>query len=267
MRRRTILETLLAMPLLARVSLAGAETVPYDVASGLAPKGRMRIAINYGNVVLARRDEKTGDLSGVSVDIAAELARRTGLPYTLVPFDAAGKVSAVATKDVWDIAFLARDPERARELAFTAPYVVINGTYVVRKDSPFATAGDVDRDGVRIAVSAKSVYDLFLTRNLKHARTVGAASPPEAAAMFQAQHLEACAGVQAAMQQLVGTDASLRMIPEPFMQIQQAMAMPAGRGAASAYLSTFVEAIKSEGFVQKALARNGQGDAMVAPPG
>ena len=267
MRRRTMVGALLGTALLLREKVVRAQSAPADVASSLAPTGRVRIAINYGNAVLARRNAETGKLSGVSVDIAEELGRRLGLPFTLVPFDAAGKVSAAADKDMWDVAFLARDPERARDISFTAAYVVINGTYVVRKDSSSSTPEQVDRDGVRIAVSGQSIYDLFLARTLKHAKIIRAGSPPEAAALFQSERLEVCAGVQAAMQQLVSSDPTLRMIPEPFMQINQAMGTPAGRTAGTDYLKAFVESIKSDGFVKKALARNGQADATVAPPG
>jgi polar amino acid transport system substrate-binding protein len=267
MRRRTVIEALLGTALLLAERGSRSQPLPADVASSLAPNGRLRVAINYGNAVLAQRNPDTGKLSGVSVDIAEELGRRLALPLVLVPYDAAGKVSAAATKDEWDVAFLAGDPERARDIAFTAAYVVINGTYVVRRDSDLTTPEQVDRDGVRIAVSGKSIYDLFLTRTLKHARVVRAASPPEAAALFRSQHLEVCAGVQTAMQQLLATDPNLRMIPEPFMQINQAMGTPAGRTAGAAYLKAFVESIKADGFVEQALTRNGQADATVAPPG
>jgi polar amino acid transport system substrate-binding protein len=267
MRRRTMIGAVLGTALLLCEKSARAQPVPADVASSLAPTGRLRVAINYGNAVLAQRDAATGKLSGVSVDIAEELGRRLALPVTLVPFDAAGKVSAAATKELWDVAFLARDPERARDIAFTAAYVVINGNYVVRKDSTLSTLDQVDRDGVRIAVSGQSIYDLFLTRTLKHAKIVRAGSPPEAAVLFQSERLEVCAGVQAAMQQLVARDPTLRMIPEPFMQINQAMGTPVGRTAGATYLKTFVESIKADGFVTKALARHGQADAAVAPRG
>jgi polar amino acid transport system substrate-binding protein len=267
MQRRTMIGALLGTAVFLAERGALGQPVPADAASSLAPSGRLRVAINYGNAVLAQRNADTGKLSGVSVDIAEELGRRVALPLVLVPFDAAGKVSAAAAKDLWDVAFLARDPERAHDIDFTAPYVVINGTYAVRRDSPLNTPEQVDRDGVRIAVSGQSIYDLFLTRALKHAKIVRAASPPEAAALFQSERLEVCAGVQAAMQQLLATDPNLRMIPEPFMQINQAMGTPAGRTAGAAYLKAFVESIKADGFVKQALARNGQADATVAPPG
>jgi polar amino acid transport system substrate-binding protein len=267
MRRRTMIGGLLGTAILLCEKRIHAQSVHADVASSLAPTGRVRVAINYGNAVLAQRNSETGKLSGVSVDIAEELDRRLGLPLLLVPFDAAGKVSAAATRDIWDVAFLARDPERARDISFTAAYVVINGNFVVRKDSPLSTPDQVDRDGVRVAVSGQSIYDLLLTRTLKHAEIVRAGSPPEAAALFQSERLEACAGVQAAMQQLVSSDPTLRMIPEPFMQINQAMGTPVGRTAGATYLKAFVESIKADGFVTKALVRNGQADATVAPPG
>src|SRR5450432_3112485 len=267
MQRRTMIGTLLGATLVFFGAGARAQAAPADVASSLAPGGRLRIAINYGNAVLAQRDSQTGRLSGVSVDIAEELARRLGLPFTLVPFDAAGKVSAASTQDLWDVAFLARHPERARDIAFTTPYIWINATYVVRKDSRFSVPHQVERDGIRIAESGQSIYDLFLARTLKHARILRAGSPPEAAALFQSERLEVCAGVQAAMQQLVAGDPTLRMIPAPFMQINQAMGTPVGRTAGTNYLKAFVESIKADGFVTKALARNGQVDATVAPPG
>jgi polar amino acid transport system substrate-binding protein len=267
MRRRTAIGGLVGTAIWLCQDVSRAQPAPADVVSSLAPSGRLRVAINYGNAVLAQRNAETGQLSGVSVDIAEELGRRLGLPLTLVPFNAAGKVSAAATTDTWDVAFLARDPERARDIHFTAAYVVINGTYVVRNDSPLRTADQVDREDVRIAVSGQSIYDLFLARTLKHAKIVRAASPPEAAALFRSDHLEVVAGIQSAMQQLIAGDPGLRMIPEPFMVINQAMGTPAGRTAGAAYLDAFVESIKANGFVAQALARNGQTEATVAPRG
>ncbi len=267
MRRRTVIGGLLGTAISLWQNVTRAQSAPADVALSLAPTGRLRVAINYGNAVLAQRNAETGKLSGVSVDIAEELGRRLGLPLTLVPYNAAGKVSAAATSDAWDVAFLARDPDRARDIHFTSAYVVINGNYVVRNDSPLRTLDQVDHEDVRIAVSGQSIYDLFLARTLKHAKIVRAASPPEAAALFRSDHLEVVAGVQSAMQQLIAADPNLRMIADPFMVINQAMGTPIGRTAGAAYLDAFVESIKSNGFVAQALARNGQTDATVAPRG
>src|SRR5512146_3184364 len=129
-----------------------------EVVRELAATGTLRVAINYGNPVLAQKD-KSGQPSGISVDLARELGRWIGVPLSFVPFDGAGKVFASAQANVWDVAFLARDPARATEIAFTAPYVVIEGTYLVPMDSPLRTIQDVDRQGVRVAVGRGSAYD------------------------------------------------------------------------------------------------------------
>jgi polar amino acid transport system substrate-binding protein len=262
MYRRSVIGSFLAAAV-AAPGLARAQVA--EARSSLAPSGTLRVSINYGNAALASR-AADGTLSGVSVDIAHELARRLDVKLTLVPFDAAGKVTAVTTKNIWDVAFLARDPERAREISFTAAYVVIDGNYVVPGDSPIRSVADVDHDGIRVAISARSAYDLFLTRMLKHAELVHAGTTPEAVALFRAQKLDALAGVKQAMVQVVSADSRLRLIQEPFMEINQAMGTIAGRPAGAAYLNAFVEDIKANGFVAETLKRNGQTDATVAPP-
>src|SRR6266853_3870004 len=128
-------------------------------AKDLAPTGRLRAAINFGNPVLAQKDPATGEPRGITVDLARELARRLGLPLELVPFDAAGKVFEAQKAGSWDIAFLAIEPVRAAEIAFTAPYVIIEGVYMVPADSALRAVDQVDRDGVRIAVNKGSAYD------------------------------------------------------------------------------------------------------------
>lgn len=142
----------------------------------LAPAGRVRATINLGNVVLAQKDSGTGALGGVSVDLARELARRLGVEAELFPFDTAGKAFAALQAGACDVGFLAIDPVRAADLAFTAPYVVIEGTYLVPEASPLREAGDVDRDGVRVAAGKNTAYDLYLTRSLQHARLAYAPS-------------------------------------------------------------------------------------------
>jgi ABC-type amino acid transport substrate-binding protein len=101
----------------------------------LAPNGTLRAAINFGNTVLAQKDPKTGEARGVSVDLARELAWRLQVPLDIVPYDAAGKVTADATKNVWDVAFFAIDPKRGEDVAYSAPYVIIEGGYAVPASS------------------------------------------------------------------------------------------------------------------------------------
>ena len=177
-------------------SCATVPTVPSRVRSELAPSGKLRAAINFGNPVLAQKDPGTGKPRGVSVDLARELGRRLDVPVELVTFDAAGKVFDALKAGAWDVAFLAIDPARAAEIVFTASYVVIEGTYVVPADSPLHTIGDVDREGVRVAVGNKSAYDLYLTRTLKQAQIVRAPTSPAAIEVFVRDKLEAAAGLK-----------------------------------------------------------------------
>jgi len=242
-------------------------TVAADLVKDLAPTGKLRAAINLGNMVLAQKDPATGDMRGVTVDLARELARRVGLPLELVPFDAAGKVFEALKAGAWDVAFLAIEPVRAAEIAFTAPYVIIEGVYLVPKDSPLRAVADVDRDGVRIAVNKGSAYDLYLTRTIKHAQLVRGENGIE---LFVRDRLEAAAGVKQPLVEYAKTDPSVRIMDGRFMEIRQAMGTPKlryqGREAAPRHLHAFVEEMKATGFIAEALRRSNQPDAAVAPP-
>jgi polar amino acid transport system substrate-binding protein len=196
------------------------------------------------------------------VDLANELARRTGLALELVPFDAAGKVFEALKAGAWDIAFLAIEPVRAAEIAFTAPYVIIEGVYMVPKDSAIKTVADVDREGVRIGVNKGSAYDLFLTRSLKAATLVRGEDGVE---LFKREKLEAAAGVKQPIVLYAKSDPDVRVLDGRFMEIRQAMGTPQGRPAGAAFLREFVEEMKASGFVADALRRSGQMDATVAP--
>jgi polar amino acid transport system substrate-binding protein len=243
-------------------------TVPSDVVKDLAPTGKLRAAINLGNTVLA---QGTPDAPrGITVDLARELAKRLGVSLEMTTYDAAGKVFEALKGGTWDIAFLAIEPVRAAEIAFTAPYVIIEGNYMVPVASPLKTVADVDNETVRIAVAKGSAYDLFLSRTLKHAKLVRAPKGPDAMDMFVADKLEAAAGVKQPIVAYANSHPGLRVIPERFMAIEQAMGTPRaryqGRDAAPRYLAAFVEEMKASGFVADALKRSNQPDAAVAPP-
>jgi polar amino acid transport system substrate-binding protein len=237
-----------------------------SLAAELAPGGRLRVAINFGNSVLAQRDPAGGAPRGVSAELARELARRLDVPIDYVTFDAAGKVFEAVKAGAWDICFLARDPVRAEGIDFTAPYVVIEGVYMVPKESPLRSVEDVDRAGVRIAVAQGSAYDLHLTRAIKRATLVRDPSGPESLDRFVREKLEAAAGVRQPIAAFAQLHADMRIIPGRFMAIEQAMGAPRGRDAGVRYLRTFIEEMKASGFVARALAASGQGDASVAPP-
>ena len=240
--------------------------VTAEVRNALAPSGTLRAAINFGNAVLAQKDPVTLAPRGVSVDIARELASRLGVPLALVTFDAAGKVFEALKGGAWDVAFLAIDPKRAAEIDFTAPYVIIEGSYMVRADSPLHAIEDVDRPGVRIAVGNGSAYELYLSRTIRHAELVRAPTGAESIEQFFREGLEVAAGVKSPLVRYAQAHEGLRVMDGRFMAIEQAMGTPRGRVAGASYLRGLVEALKASGFVADALARSGQHDAKVAPP-
>jgi polar amino acid transport system substrate-binding protein len=249
------------------VACATMQTTPPPAAvAELAPSGRLRAAINYGNPVLASRDPATGAPRGVSVDLARELARRLGVPVELVTFDTAGKVVEAAKADLWDIAFVAIDPVRGADMEQTPPYVLIEGVYLVGQTSPITDNSQVDRPGNRISVGKGSAYDLYLTRELKQATLVRAASSPAVVDAMLAQGLEVAAGVRQQLESDARRAPGVRVLPDRFMVIEQAMAMPKNRPAGARYLREFVEEAKASGFVGDALKRNGIEGAAVAPP-
>lgn len=263
MRWMSCLRTVLL--LLAAALLLGCGTVPppAPAVAQLAPQGRLRAAINYGNPILATRDAD-GAPRGVSVDLARELARRLGVPLELVIYTAAGKVVEGIAADAWDVAFYAIDPVRAADTDFTAPYLIIEGAYLVPDASSIRRNEEVDRAGVRVAAARGSAYDLYLTRALKQARLVHAPNSQAVADTMVAQGLEVAAGVRQQMQADARRLPGLRLLDGRFMEIRQAMALPKGRAAGAAYLREFVEDMKASGFIADALQRHGIDGARVA---
>ena len=252
------------MILLKRLALTVAFTLGISGAhaEGALP---LRVAINHGNAVLARLDAASGQLSGVSVDLARELGRRWGVEVQLIGFDAANKSVQALRQGVADVGFFAVDPQRSQGLLFTAPYVVIEGAYVVSQHSPIQTLGDVDHPGIRVAVADKSAYDLYLTRTLQQAQLVRTVRSNEVVERMLAQQLEVAAGVKQQLEIDLQKHTQLRMLTPAFMQIQQAMATSQARAELHPPLLRFVEEMKASGFIQKALERHHIEGARVAP--
>ena len=233
-----------------------------SVAADLAPSGVLRASINLGNPVLAQGTPEAP--GGVTVDIARELARRLELPLELVCFDAARKSFEALTTGRADICFLAIEPARAAEVAFTAPYVVIEGVFAVPQESTLTAVADVDAPGVRIGVKEGSAYDLYLTRTLQHATIVRGTDGVD---VFRAEGLEVAAGIRQPITQYVDAHQDLRLIDERFMQIQQAVGTLRTKQAATvAYLQALVEDLKASGSITTSLASAGQSTTLVAPP-
>lgn len=236
-----------------------------DLINDIAPTGRLRATINLGNPILAGQDAR-GAPTGVSVDLARMLAQRLGVELDLVVLDSAGLAVETVTAERADVGFFAIDPKRATGISFTHAYVLIEGAYLVRQASPLTTATQVDQAGHRVTVGKGSAYDLFLTRALKAATIRRAATSPAVVQTFLDEGDEVAAGVRQQLEMDARRHGGLRLLPESFMVIQQAMGLPAGRGAhATAFLRAFVEDMKREGFVAQALERHGIEGAAVAP--
>jgi polar amino acid transport system substrate-binding protein len=236
------------------------------VRRALAPTGVLRASINLGNPILARWDAATAQAAGVSVDLATELARRLDAELQPVVFDAAGKSVAAVTGEQADVGFFAVDPLRGEGLLFTAPYILIEGSYLVRQGSAIQANEQVDAEGVRVMVGKGRAYDLLLSRELARAAIVRANTSPAVVDEFIAQRADVAAGVR---QQLAADAArlpGLRLLPGRFMVIQQAMGIPRSRGPeAAAFVSGFVEEMKSTGFVAASMSRHRIEGALVAP--
>jgi polar amino acid transport system substrate-binding protein len=235
-----------------------------------APGGTLRAAINLGNPILANLAPGAAEPRGVSVDLARELGRRLGVPVELVTFTSAGRTVDAVTAAQVDIAFVAVDPARGAGMGQTAPYVVIEGAYLVKADSPIRSNAEVDKAGHRVIVATGSAYDLFLTRDLKAAQLVRTGTSQQVVDGMLAQNLDVAAGVRQQMQmdadRLNRARPTVRLLDGRFMVINQAMGLPKGRPAALVYLNAFVEEMKASGFVASALARHAIDGAAVAPP-
>jgi polar amino acid transport system substrate-binding protein len=236
-----------------------------SVPTAFTPTGKLRAAINLGNPILAYQGED-GGARGVSVDLAGEFARRLGVELELVVVDAAGKSVDVVATERADIGFFAIDPVRGANIAFSAAYVLIEGCYLVKNDSPIRVNDDVDAAANRVVVGKGSAYDLYLTRTLQHAQIVRAPTSPTVVDTFMESGAEVAAGVKQQLEADARRFGGLRLLDGRFMVIQQAMGTPKSRGAeAVAFLAAFVEEMKASGFVADALARHRIEGASVAP--
>lgn len=235
--------------------------VTASLVADLAPAGVLRASLNLGNPVLVQGTPTAP--TGVTVDIAHEVAGRLGVPVEFRCFGAARESFDAAVAGQADICFLAVEPARAAKIAFTAPYVLIEGVYAVPRESPLTTVAQVDSAGIRIGVKQGSAYDLFLTRTLKHATVVRGSEGTEA---FTAGNLEVAAGVREPMTEFVAARSSCRLIEGRFMVIPQAVGTAKGKRQETVqFLHDLVEDLKASGFVAEALRRSGQ-TAPVAPP-
>ena len=262
-RAATGVAATLAVPWLAGCASTGPDAKA--AAAELTRTGKLRAAINFGNPILANRGPG-GEPVGVSVDLAREAARQLGVPIELVTFNSAGNVVEAVKAKAVDLAFVAIDPVRGADTDYTAPYVIIEGAYLVRNGSALQRNEDVDRAGTRIAVGRGSAYDLYLTREIRAASLVRVPTSPVVVDEFLKQNLEVAAGVKQQLEADAARVGGVRLLPGRFMVIEQAMGVPKGRLAAQAWLSAYIERQKASGFVAEALKRHNIQGAAVAPP-
>jgi polar amino acid transport system substrate-binding protein len=233
--------------------------------SELAPTGTLRAGLNHSNFLLVAKDSKPGDPRGVAVDLARELARRLEVPVAFVSYKSPGEMADAVQSGVWDVAFLGAEPARASEIDFTPAYVEIECTYLVPAGSPLKSIADVDHAGVRISVSNRSAYDLYLTRALKHAELVRSDGLDASLDRFLADKLDALAGLRPRLILDVGKVPGASILDGQFTAIQQAIGTPKGRAAGARYLREFVAEVKASGFVAGLIEKHGARGLSVAP--
>lgn len=239
-----------------------------DVLRELAPGGTLRAGINMGNSLLVTGRAATGDPQGVAPDMAAAVAERLGVQLALVPFATPGEVADAAREDQWDIALIGAEPQRAQYIDFSPAYVEIEATYLVPGDSPFQNASEVDREGVRIAVSARSAYDLYLERSLEHAELNRAKGVAGSVELFSSGGFDALAGLRPALIKASGEIPGTRVLDGHFTTVQQAIGTQKENAAGAAFLKDFVMESRASGLVQSLIDRHGvTGKLVVASSG
>lgn len=236
-----------------------------SIKAELLPTGKLRVGVNLGNFLLVSKDPASGELRGVVPDLAAELARRLGTTAQLIGFPGAGQVADGARSGAWDVGFIGAEPQRAEEIAFTLAYIEIPATYLVPAGSPIQSMIEVDRPGVRIATAARSAYDLYLSRNLKHAQLLRAEGIPASYDLFVKEKLEVLSGLLPRLVSDVTRLPGSRILDGRFTAVQQAIGTPKARAAAAEYLREFVANIKASGLVASLIDKHGVKGVNVAP--
>ncbi|MFV0298538.1 MAG: ABC transporter substrate-binding protein [Hyphomicrobiaceae bacterium] len=240
-------------------------SVPADVVAELAPGGTLRAGINLSNFLLVTGRTPAGDPEGVSPDMAAEVARRLGVKLKLIPFKSPGALGDEAENDVWDIGNIGAEPQRARTIAFTAAYCEIEATYMVPAGSPIKSMADVDKSGVRISVTGRSAYGLWLENNIKNAELVRTDTLDASLERFLADKLDVLAGLRPRLNDDVKKVPGARILDGKFSAVQQAIGTPKKNAKAAKWLADFVEEAKRSGLVQSFIEKHHVKGLSVAP--
>ncbi|GMU39851.1 MAG: hypothetical protein AMXMBFR23_07170 [Chloroflexota bacterium] len=239
-----------------------------EARAELAPEGVLRAGVNMGNFLLVTGRTAEDDPDGVSPDMARAIAARLGVPVQLVPFASPGVLADAVGTGAWDIALIGAEPQRAEQIEFTAAYAEIEATYLVPAGSSIRSVDEVDRPGVRVAVSARAAYGLWLERNLRHATLIATDTPGEAMERFVAEGLDALASLRPGLLEDVQRLPGARVLDGHFATVQQAVGTAKANRAGAAFLRAFVEEAKASGLVGRLIEQHGvTGRLAVAPPG
>lgn len=236
-----------------------------DLLSSIAPTGKLRAGINLGNFLLVTGKTSDGAPTGVAPDMARAIADKLGVELELVPFASPGELADAALDDVWDIGLIGSEPARAQKIDFTSAYVEIEATYLVPPGSTLRHASEVDQAGNRIAVAARSAYDLWLVRNIRHATLMHAEGFEATLELFLTHQLEAMASLKPGLLGDLEKIPGSRILEGKFTAVQQSVGVPKGRNQAAQWLQAFVETAKKSGFVAELIAKHSVKGLSVAP--
>jgi polar amino acid transport system substrate-binding protein len=236
-----------------------------EIIAELAPTGVLRAGINLSNFLLVTGRSASGDPEGVAPDMAKAVADRLGVPVRYVPFAKPGLLADAVDDNVWDIGLIGAEPQRAEKIAFTAAYTEIEATYLVPAGSKITAINQVDRPGIRIAVGARSAYDLWLERNIKHATVLRVEGGSAALAKFRDEGLDVLAGLPPALLTEVETLPGARILDGQFTAVQQAIGTQKRNAAGAAFLRDFVEEAKASGLVARLIEQHKVRGLSVAP--
>jgi polar amino acid transport system substrate-binding protein len=246
-----------AVAVLSMSGCATSPAVPAAARSELAPTGTLRAGMNLSNTLFTTKDPKTGELRGVAVDVMRELGSRLGVPVELVVHPTPGDVADSVNKGTWDVAILAIEASRAKNISFSPPISEIEATYAVHKDSPLRSVEQVDAPGVRIAAPAKAGYELYLSGALKNATLVRAKDIPGSLEIFNERRAEAVAGLKPMLLDSMARMPDARLLDGRFMAVNHGLSIPRGRPAADEYLKQFVQDLNNSGFIARSIERHG----------
>jgi polar amino acid transport system substrate-binding protein len=249
---KPISASLLLLSLLA--ACAGPGVPDREVASQLAPTGALRVGLNLGNTLLTRRDPAGGDPGGVAVDLARELGRRIGVPVRLVPYDNTGGLGSSIGSGAWDIAFFAIEPARATQVDFSPAYVEIDSTFIAMRRTPLATAAEVDREDVVVAVQAGAGYESTLIKSLSRAKLLRVTDMDRGTEALASGKAHVLAGLRPALITYTESHPDFRVLDGKFTTVGQAIGVQKGRQVGARYVNDFVDDVKRSGFLAKLIA-------------